>query len=38
VLALRGLGMWGLSAMLVFLGIFALGWFYAYRERILEWQ
>jgi NADH-quinone oxidoreductase subunit A len=38
VLALRGLGMWGLGAMLVFLAILALGWLYAYRERILEWQ
>ena len=38
VLALRGLGAWGLGAMLIFLGIIALGWIYAYRERILEWQ
>ena len=36
--ALRGLGAWGLGAMLIFLGIIALGWIYAYRERILEWQ
>ena len=38
VLALRGLGMWGLGTMLVFIAILALGWLYAYRERILEWQ
>ena len=38
VLALRGLGMWGIWTMLLFLGILSLGWIYAYRERILEWQ
>jgi NADH-quinone oxidoreductase subunit A len=38
VLALRGLGMWGVATMVVFLAILGLGWFYAYRERILEWQ
>lgn len=38
VLALRGLGMWGIGTMVVFLAILGLGWFYAYRERILEWQ
>jgi NADH-quinone oxidoreductase subunit A len=38
VLTLRDLGMWGLSAMLLFLAVLSLGWFYAYRERILEWQ
>jgi len=38
VLALRGLGMWGVGTMVVFLAILGLGWFYAYRERILEWQ
>jgi NADH-quinone oxidoreductase subunit A len=38
VLALRGLGAWGLGAMLVFLAILGLGWLYAYRERVLEWQ
>jgi NADH-quinone oxidoreductase subunit A len=38
VLALRGLGMWGIWTMLGFLGILSLGWIYAYRERILEWQ
>jgi NADH-quinone oxidoreductase subunit A len=38
VLALRGLGVYGLLTMLGFLGILSLGWVYAYRERILEWQ
>ena len=38
VLALRGLGMWGLGTMVMFLAILSLGWIYAYRERILEWQ
>ena len=38
VLALRGLGMWGIGSMVMFLAILSLGWIYAYRERILEWQ
>lgn len=38
VLALRGLGMWGLGTMVLFLSILSLGWVYAYREHILEWQ
>lgn len=38
VIALRGLGVWGLGAMGIFLAILSLGWLYAYRERILEWQ
>jgi NADH-quinone oxidoreductase subunit A len=38
VLALRGLGTWGLLTMGLFLAILSLGWIYAYRERILEWQ
>jgi NADH-quinone oxidoreductase subunit A len=38
VLTLRGLGLWGLLTMLGFLGILSLGWVYAYREGILEWQ
>ena len=38
VLALRGLGVWGIGTMVIFLAILGLGWFYAYRERILEWQ
>ena len=37
-LALRTLGAWGIGTMLMFLGILSLGWIYAYRERILEWQ
>ena len=38
VLALRGLGMWGIWTMMGFLSMLSLGWIYAYRERILEWQ
>jgi NADH-quinone oxidoreductase subunit A len=38
VLTLRELGQWGLLTMLGFLGILSLGWVYAYREGILEWQ
>jgi NADH-quinone oxidoreductase subunit A len=38
VLAVRGLGGAGIVTMLIFLAIIALGWLYAYRERILEWQ
>jgi len=38
VLALRGLGAWGIMTMLMFLAILSLGWVYAYRERILEWR
>jgi NADH-quinone oxidoreductase subunit A len=37
-LALRGLGAWGIGTMAMFLAIISLGWIYAYRERILEWQ
>ena len=37
-LALRTLGVWGIGTMLLFLSILSLGWFYAYREHILEWQ
>jgi NADH-quinone oxidoreductase subunit A len=37
-LALRGLGMWGVGTMVLFLGILSLGWIYAYREGILEWH
>ena len=37
-LALRTLGPWGIGTMLMFLGILSLGWIYAYKERILEWQ
>jgi NADH-quinone oxidoreductase subunit A len=38
VLALRGLGIHGILTMLLFLAILSLGWVYAYKERILEWQ
>jgi NADH-quinone oxidoreductase subunit A len=38
VLALRGLGAWGIATMLMFLAILSLGWVYAYREGILEWR
>ena len=38
VLTMRTLGTWGLGAMVTFLAILSLGWVYAYRERILEWQ
>jgi NADH-quinone oxidoreductase subunit A len=38
VLTLRTLGFPGIVTMLVFLAIISLGWLYAYRERILEWQ
>jgi len=37
-LALRGLGVWGIGTMMGFLAIISLAWFYAYRERIFEWQ
>jgi NADH-quinone oxidoreductase subunit A len=37
-LAVRTLGAWGIGTMLLFLAILSLGWIYAYRERILEWQ
>ncbi len=30
--------MWGIATMVLFLAILSLGWIYAYRERILEWQ
>jgi len=38
ILVLRGLGMWSVGTMVTFIAILSLGWFYAYRERILEWQ
>jgi NADH:ubiquinone oxidoreductase subunit 3 (subunit A) len=37
-LALRTLGAAGILTMGLFLAIIALGWLYAYREGILEWQ
>jgi NADH-quinone oxidoreductase subunit A len=38
VLNVRGLGLWGILAMLTFLATLSLGWVYAYRERIFEWK
>ena len=38
VLVVRTLGMAGIAVMVGFLAILGLGWLYAYRERILEWQ
>jgi len=38
ILVLRGLGMWSVGTMVTFIAILSLGWFYAYREGILEWQ
>jgi NADH:ubiquinone oxidoreductase subunit 3 (subunit A) len=35
---LRTLGARGLVTMVLFIAILGLGWVYAYRERILEWQ
>lgn len=37
-LVLRELGAWALGAMGGFLAVVALGWVYAYREGILDWQ
>ena len=37
-ITMRALGPAGLKAMLGFVGILALAWVYAYRERILEWK
>ncbi len=37
-LSLRDGGMWAVGTMALFLGILLLGWLYAYREGILEWQ
>lgn len=36
--ALRGLGMWGLGVMLLFIAVLGLGWVYARREGVLEWK
>jgi NADH-quinone oxidoreductase subunit A len=38
VLVLRTLGVRGIVTMVLFLAILGLGWLYAYRERIFEWQ
>src|SRR5262245_51000445 len=37
-LVLRGLGLWAIGTMALFLGILSLGWVYAYKEGILEWK
>lgn len=37
-LVLRGLGLWAMATMGLFLGILSLGWVYAYKEGILEWK
>lgn len=37
-LALRSLGVWGLGVMVGFLLILGIGWAYARREGVLEWQ
>jgi NADH-quinone oxidoreductase subunit A len=37
-LNVRGLGIWAIGTMALFMGILALGWLYAYREGILEWK
>jgi NADH-quinone oxidoreductase subunit A len=37
-LVLRELGAWALGTMGMFVGVVGLGWWYAYREGILEWQ
>src|SRR5258707_644415 len=38
VIVLRTLGARGLVTMILFLAILGLGWVYAYRERVFEWQ
>ena len=38
VLVLRTLGVYGILTMGLFLAILSIGWVYAYREGILEWQ
>jgi len=37
-LTLRGLGLYAVGVMGLFLGILFLGWLYAYREGVLEWK
>ncbi len=37
-LVLRGLGLWALATMALFLAILSMGWLYAYKEGILEWK
>jgi NADH-quinone oxidoreductase subunit A len=36
--AYRGLGAWGLTEMVIFLGILMVGFFYAWDNGALEWQ
>jgi NADH-quinone oxidoreductase subunit A len=36
--AFRGLGLWGLTEMIIFLGILMVGFFYAWDNGALEWQ
>jgi NADH-quinone oxidoreductase subunit A len=38
VLVLRTLGARGIVTMVLFLAILGVGWVYAYRERVFEWQ
>lgn len=38
VLVLRTLGARAIVTMVLFLAILGLGWVYAYRERVFEWQ
>ena len=38
VLVLRGLGLWAVGTMALFLCILSVGWVYAYKEGILEWK
>lgn len=38
VLVLRALGVYGILTMVLFVAIVSIGWVYAYREGILEWQ
>lgn len=33
-----GLGLWGFGAMMLFVLVLGLGWLYARREGVLEWQ
>jgi NADH-quinone oxidoreductase subunit A len=37
-ISLRGLGVWALGVMLVFVAVLGLGWWYARREGVLEWK
>ena len=37
-LVLRGVGLWAVGTMALFIGVLSLGWVYAYKEGILEWK